>query len=132
MLPFFQWSRPNADRAFAWSGIAQRCHSSAASRHPELALESGFPAPLLRATGVARRLPRPDHARRRGPLRLRRYFEAALSSVGVPQDWTPYGAAGIDHRTAAQYEELLSNLFVPRVDEQPTHAVDQVAKALRR
>lgn len=91
----------------------------------ELVLESGFPEPLLRLTGVARQAWLDGYldqlltrdvaglARVRDPLRLRRYFEAlALSSAGVPQDRSLYGAAGIDHRTAAQYEGLLGNLFV--------------------
>lgn len=91
----------------------------------ELALESGFPEPLLRLSGVARQAWLEGYldqlltrdvaglARVRDPMRIRRYFEAlALSSAGVPQDRTLYGAAGIDHRTAAQYDRLLSNLFV--------------------
>jgi len=50
---------------------------------------------------------------RRDPERLRRYFEAlALNSAGLPEDQTLYTAAGIDHRTATQYERLLENLFV--------------------
>lgn len=95
------------------------------ARYIELALESGFPEPLLRLTGVARQAWLDGYldqlltrdvaglAHVRDPMRLRRYFEAlALSSAGVPQDRTLYGAAGIDHRTAAQYEGLLGNLFV--------------------
>ncbi len=91
----------------------------------EMALESGFPQPLLRLAGVAREAWLEGYldqlltrdvaglARVRDPMRLRRYFEAlALSSAGVAQDRTLYGAAAIDHRTAAQYEGLLSNLFV--------------------
>lgn len=91
----------------------------------DLALESGFPEPLLRLTGVARQAWFDGYleqlltrdvaglARVRDPMRLRRYFEAlALSSAGMPLDQTLYGAAGIDHRTATQYESLLSNLFV--------------------
>jgi predicted AAA+ superfamily ATPase len=91
----------------------------------EIALQSGFPEPVLRLTGPARQawldgyldqlLTRDVHelSGRRDPELLRRYFEAlALNSAGIPQDRTLTAAAGIDHRTAAQYDGLLSNLFV--------------------
>lgn len=91
----------------------------------DMALESGFPEPLLRLSGVARQVWLEGYldqlltrdvvglARVRDPMRLRRYFEAlALNSAGVPQDQTLYGAAGVDHRTAAHYDGLFSNLFV--------------------
>lgn len=95
------------------------------AEYVDLALESGFPEPLLRLSGVARQAWLEGYldqlltrdvvglARVRDPMRLRRYFEAlALNSAGVPQDRTLYGAAGVDHRTAAHYEALFSNLFV--------------------
>lgn len=91
----------------------------------DLALQSGFPEALLRLTGTARQawlesyldqlLTRDvqELSGRRDPERLRRYFEAlALNSAGLPEDQTLYTAAGIDHRTATQYERLLENLFV--------------------
>lgn len=90
-----------------------------------LALQSGFPEAVLRLSGTARDawlkayleqlLTRdaPGLSGLRDPSRLRRYFEAlALNSAGLPQDKTLYDAAGIDHRTAASYDGLLSNLFV--------------------
>ncbi|MGH2450736.1 MAG: ATP-binding protein [Candidatus Limnocylindria bacterium] len=93
-----------------------------------LALQSGFPEAVLRLSGTARDawleaylqqlLTRdaPGLAGLRDPSRLRRYFEAvALNSAGLPQDKTLYDAAGIDHRTAASYDGLLSNLFVVEI-----------------
>jgi predicted AAA+ superfamily ATPase len=91
----------------------------------EIALQSGFPEPLLRLSGPARQawlegyldqlLTRDlqELSARRDPELLRRYFQAlALNSAGMPQDRTLTAAAGIDHRTASQYDGLLSNLFV--------------------
>lgn len=90
-----------------------------------MALRSGFPEPLLRLSGSARQAWLDGYldqlltrdvlglTRLRDPSRLRRYFETlALNSAGIPQDQTLYTAAGIDHRTAADYDGLLSNLFV--------------------
>lgn len=100
-----------------------------------IALQSGFPEPSLRLSGRARDawleayleqlLTRdaPGLAGLRDPSRLRRYFEAvALNSAGLPQDKTLYDAAGIDHRTAASYDGLLSNLFVLDIVPAWTHA----------
>ncbi len=111
-------------------------------RYVELALESGFPEPLLRLSGVARQAWLEGYldqlltrdvaglARVRDPMRIRRYFEAlALSSAGVPQDRTLYGAAGIDHRTAAQYEDLLSNLFV--LDAVPAWMSNRLSRLIK-
>jgi predicted AAA+ superfamily ATPase len=108
----------------------------------DLALESGFPEPLLRLTGVARQAWFDGYldqlltrdvaglARVRDPMRLRRYFEAlALSSAGMPQDQTLYGAAGIDHRTATQYESLLSNLFV--LDVVPAWTSNRLSRLIK-
>jgi uncharacterized protein len=91
----------------------------------DLALQGGFPEPLLRLRGEPRRawlesyveqlLTRDaqELAGRRDPERLRRYFEAlALNSAGQPEDQTIYTAAGIDRRTAIAYDRLLENLFV--------------------
>lgn len=94
----------------------------------EVALQSGFPEAVLRLTGAARQawlesyrdqlLTRDvqELSGRRDPELLRRYFEAlALNSAGIPQDRTLTAAAGIDHRTAAAYDGVLSNLFVLEV-----------------
>jgi hypothetical protein len=91
----------------------------------DLALQSGFPEPLLRLREEPRRAWLESYLEqlltrdaqgldgRRDPERLRRYFEAlALNSAGQPEDQTIYTAAGIDRRTAIAYDRLLENLFV--------------------
>lgn len=90
-----------------------------------LALESGFPEAVLRLSGAASEAWLVAYLEQlltrdasgliglRDPSRLRRYFEAlALSSAGVPQAKTLYDAAGIDRKTAVNYDGLLTNLFV--------------------
>jgi len=52
-------------------------------------------------------------AERRDPAKLRRYFEAlALNTAGLAKDKTIYEAAGVNAKTAAAYDQLLTNLFV--------------------
>ena len=52
-------------------------------------------------------------ADRRDPAKLRRYFEAlALNTAGLAKDKTIYEAAGVNAKTAAAYDQLLTNLFV--------------------
>jgi predicted AAA+ superfamily ATPase len=111
-----------------------------------LALKSGFPEPLLRLGDTARRVWLESYldqlltrdvqelAGRRDPERLRRYFEAlALNSAGFPEDRTLYTAAGIDHRTANQYERLLQNLFVlDVVPSWTTNRLKRLTKAPKR
>jgi predicted AAA+ superfamily ATPase len=90
-----------------------------------LALAGGFPEPALHLKPRARTrwlggyveqiLTRDAAALEPGrdPSRLRRYFEAyALNTAGVAGDETLYEAAGINRKTAAAYEQLLTNLFV--------------------
>lgn len=94
-----------------------------------LAMQSGFPTPALRLTGRPRALwlatylsdlltydiaELEDSAtKRRDPERLRRYFEAyALNSAGVAEHKTIFEAAGVTKKTAAEYEQLLTQLFV--------------------
>jgi predicted AAA+ superfamily ATPase len=49
----------------------------------------------------------------RDPTRLRRYFETlALHSAGLPEAGSLYDSAGIDRKTAAAYDRLLTNLLV--------------------
>jgi predicted AAA+ superfamily ATPase len=94
----------------------------------DLALRSGFPEPLLRLSGSARQawldgyldqlLTRDaqELVALRDPARLRRYFEAlALNTAGLAEHRTLYTAAGIDYRTAVDYDRLLTNLFVLEV-----------------
>lgn len=91
----------------------------------ELAVRSGFPAPVLTMTSGAARhwleayldqvLTRDalgiDGSR--DPARLRRYFEAyALNTAGKAQEATLIQAAGINRKTAVAYERLLVNLMV--------------------
>lgn len=91
----------------------------------ELALAGGFPDPLLRMTPAARPRWFDGYVEQlltrdavgvepgRDPARLRRYFEAyALNTAGTVADTTLYEAAGINRKTAAAYEHLLTNLFV--------------------
>lgn len=90
-----------------------------------LSLEGGFPEPVLRLSGLARRawldtyvdqLVTRDAERLDGgrdPVLLRRYFEAlCVNTAGVVDDKTIYDAAGITRMTAGAYERLLSDLFV--------------------
>lgn len=96
----------------------------------DLALEGGFPLPLLvlgtpdsRAawaesylddllTHDVEALEEP-RTKTRDPIKLRRYLEAyALNSGGVYGLNTLYDAAQINRTTAIAYEELLTNLFI--------------------
>ncbi len=117
----------------------------------EIALESGLPVPSLLLTGAARadaleayvsdllthdvlllqsRRSR-ERVRHRDSERLRRYFEAyAVNSAGVVADKTLYDAAGINAKTAAAYEELLSNLFV--AEQIPAWTSNRLARLGRR
>ncbi len=91
----------------------------------ELALSGGFPEPALRLAAAARdrwydgyvdQLLTRDATQvgaERDPIRLRRYFEAlALNTAGVVDDKKLYDTAGINAKTAAAYERLLTNLLV--------------------
>ncbi len=91
----------------------------------DLALTSGFPEAALASSGGARRRWLESYVDQivsrdapliepgRDPVRLKRYLEAfALGTAGVANDQTLSEASGIDRRTAAAYERLLTNLFV--------------------
>lgn len=108
----------------------------------ELALRSGFPEPLLRLSGSARQawldgyldqlLTRDaqDLVALRDPARLRRYFEAlALNTAGLAEHRTLYTAAGIDYRTAVDYDRLLTNLFV--VEALPAWTSNRLARLIK-
>lgn len=108
----------------------------------EIALQSGFPEPLLRLSGAAREawlegyldqlLTRDmqELSPRRDPELLKRYFEAlALNSAGIPRDQTLYMAAGIDYRTAGDYDRLLSNLFV--IEQVPAWMSNRLARLIK-
>ncbi|MGH9171334.1 MAG: ATP-binding protein [Acidimicrobiales bacterium] len=91
----------------------------------ELALAGGFPEPVLRLAGSARRAWFDTYVDQlvtrdaegldgvRDPVLLRRYFEAlCVNTAGVVDDKTVYDAAAISRMTAGAYERLLSDLFV--------------------
>ena len=90
----------------------------------EIAMRSTFPDVLLGALSEpARRLWLDSYVDQmlthdvpgtiRAPARLRRYFEAlAINSAGLPKEESVYTAAGIDHRTAKSYQDLLSAVYV--------------------
>ncbi|MCR4375978.1 MAG: DUF4143 domain-containing protein [Acidobacteria bacterium] len=88
-------------------------------------LQSGFPEPALQLSGAARQhwldsylehlLTRDAEQLEAGrdPARLRRYLKAyALNTAGVVDERTLFDAAGINRKTAAAYDRLLTNLFV--------------------
>ena len=91
----------------------------------ELAMQSGFPEPLIRLSGSAREAWLDGYLDQiltrdamelvplRDPTRLRRYVEAlALNTAGLPEDKTLTEAADINYRTARAYDDLLVNLFI--------------------
>jgi predicted AAA+ superfamily ATPase len=91
----------------------------------QAATRGGFPEPALGLDADARQdwlesyldqlvtRDAPTLGGTRDPDRLRRYLEAeALSTAGQPSDTTMAAAAGVDRRTAAAYQQLLSNLLV--------------------
>jgi predicted AAA+ superfamily ATPase len=109
----------------------------------ELSMESGFPSAALLLTDRPRRmwlrsylddllthdvveLEEPP-TRRRDSERLRRYFEAyALNSAGVAEHKTIYEAAGVNKRTATEYERLLTRLLV--IDQIPAWASNRLKR----
>ena len=91
----------------------------------DLALQSGFPEPALTLTPKLREAwlrgyveqvvgrDMPGLAGPSDPILLNRFLEAwALNSAGVVTDETLRASAGINHRTATRYEQLLANTFV--------------------
>ncbi len=70
----------------------------------------------------------------RDPLRLRRYLQVlCLNSAGVPTAKSLYEAAGIDARTAREYDRLMQNLLI--VDEMPAwwnNRLKRLVKAPKR
>lgn len=112
----------------------------------EMALTGSFPSPVLHLRGPARRhwlegyldqiLTRDASqvAGDRDPVRLRRYFEAlAANTAGVVEDKTLYDAAGINAKTAAAYDRLLTNLFiVEAVPAWMTNRLKRLARSPKR
>ncbi|HWF52531.1 MAG TPA: DUF4143 domain-containing protein [Solirubrobacteraceae bacterium] len=109
----------------------------------ELSMESGFPNAALLLSDRPRRMwlrsyvedllthdveeleePATKH---RDSERLRRYFEAyALNSAGAADHKTIYEAAGVNKRTAAEYERLLTRLLV--LDQVPAWASNRLKR----
>jgi predicted AAA+ superfamily ATPase len=90
-----------------------------------LALRGGFPDAALRLEGGLRQVWLDSYLDQlltrdaeslgsvRDPGKLRRYFEVlALSTAGLPDARSLYDGAGIDRRTGAAYDRLLTNLLV--------------------
>ena len=112
----------------------------------EMALAGSFPSPALHLQGPARRrwldgyldqiLTRDaaQVAGDRDPVRLRRYFEALASSTAeVVEDKKLYDAAGINAKTAAAYDRLLTNLFiVEAVPAWTTNRLKRLARSPKR
>ena len=116
----------------------------------EAALVGGFPHPALDLTQagrglwmesyiddlIARDVPAMENSATRGrdASRLRRYFEAyALNSAGTAADQTINEAAGVDRRTAIDYEGLLEGLFaVERVPAWRTNRLGRLVGQPKR
>lgn len=107
----------------------------------ELALAGGYPEAVLRLSGDARRawlngyldqlLTRDSEVLGpRDPARLRRYFQAlALNTAGLAEHKTLYEAAAINRKTAAAYDQLLTNLFV--LDFVPAWSSNRLSRLVR-
>jgi predicted AAA+ superfamily ATPase len=108
----------------------------------ELAMQSGFPEPLIRLSGSDREAWLDGYLDQvltrdamelvplRDPARLRRYFEAlALNTAGLPEDKTLTQAADINYRTARAYDDLLVNLFV--LDMLPAWTSNRLARLIK-
>lgn len=107
----------------------------------ELALRSGFPEVVLRdLSSRARQLwldsyvddllthDVPGIVRR--PERLRKYFEAlSINSAGLPKEESLYTAAGIDHKTAKSYQDLLTDVYV--LDVVPSYEGRRLARMVK-
>lgn len=108
----------------------------------DLILQSGFPEPALRLNGAARQRWLDSYLEHlltrdvelidagRDPVRLRRYLEAyALNTAGVADERTLFDAAGINRKTAAAYDRLLSNLFV--IESLPAWTSNRLTRLVR-
>jgi predicted AAA+ superfamily ATPase len=107
----------------------------------ETALKSAFPDVLLTGLSDAARerwldsyveqlLTHDVPGTVRAPERLRRYFEAlAINSAGLPKEETLYTAAGIDHKTAKTYQDLLTAVYV--LDVVPSFENQRLARMVK-
>lgn len=113
------------DRVASGAPLEPAPHTPDLRGYVDLIFQSGFPEPALRLNGAARQRWLDSYLEHlltrdvelvdtgRDPVRLRRYVEAyALNTAGVADERTLFDAAGINRKTAAAYDRLLSNLFV--------------------
>jgi predicted AAA+ superfamily ATPase len=113
------------DRVASGAPLEPAPHTPDLRGYVDLIFQSGFPEPALRLNGAARQRWLDSYLEHlltrdvelvdagRDPVRLRRYLEAyALNTAGVADERTLFDAAGINRKTAAAYDRLLSNLFV--------------------
>lgn len=108
----------------------------------ELALQSGFPEAALALSGPTRRVWIESYVEQlltrdaihlaglRDPARLRRYFESyALNSAGIVDEKTVFEASGLNRKTAASYEALLTNLMV--IEQAPAWWTNRLKRLIR-
>ena len=135
-------ARPLVNRALAGEELIAADDTPDLRGYVELALRGGFPEASLDSTERARDWWLEGYVDQlltrdaltvdggRDPARLRRYFEAyALNSAGLADHKTIYDAAGINHRTALAYEQLLQNLMV--VDHLPAWTSNRLKRLTR-
>jgi uncharacterized protein len=108
----------------------------------ELALDGGYPEPVLRLRGGGRERwldsyldelftrDAEDLDGPRDPELLRRYFEAlAVNTAGIATEKTIYDAAAIGRSTAVAYERLLRNMFV--LDSLPAWSTNRLSRLVK-
>ncbi|MGH7882906.1 MAG: ATP-binding protein [Candidatus Dormibacteraceae bacterium] len=112
-------------------------------RYVDLALQGGFPEPMLRLSergrrswfrGYVRQLTHRDASHvttHRDPQKLRRLLNAlAHSTAGSISDKSLYRSSDLDPKTARAYENLLQNLFV--VESVPAWSSNQLKRLAAR
>jgi hypothetical protein len=118
-------TRPVVDRVAEGEALVPASEPCDLRDYVELALRSGFPAATLMSSDSARERWLTSYVEQlitrdaldleasRDPARLRKYFEAyALNTAGIVEDKTLFEAAGVNRKTAAAYERLLTKLLV--------------------
>lgn len=113
------------------------------TEYVRLALEGGFPEPVLRLSGRARTAWPSGYidqvvtrdaqllGEHRDPTRLRRYVQALATTTATEVDErTLCDAVGVDYRTATAYDRLLINLFIAH--HLPSWSSNRLARLVRR